>query len=93
MAAQGEAFEAYNRAYAYRSDGAKAAKDVLIAGYDDMKYAKVLQPTLTTYRQPLLEIASMSYEMMLNRISTPHSMGADINLTGELIARESTKFR
>jgi carboxypeptidase Q len=28
MAAQGEAFEAYSRAYAYRSDGAKAAKDL-----------------------------------------------------------------
>ncbi|PSR53539.1 hypothetical protein AHMF7605_08375 [Adhaeribacter arboris] len=76
----------------FKQTGTVVSKQVLVAGYDDMKYGKVLQPTLTTYQQPLFEIVTSSYEMMLSRLSSQHSVAADINLTGELIVRESTQF-
>ena len=72
--------------------GIIVSKHVLVAGFDDMKYGKVLQPTLTTYRQPLKEIVSISHDMMVNKIQTAHTFGADVNLLGEIIARESTRF-
>ncbi|QHT70638.1 substrate-binding domain-containing protein [Rhodocytophaga rosea] len=76
----------------FKQIGILVSRHVLVAGYDDMKYGKVLQPSLTTYQQPLFEIVTISYEMMLNRLVTQHSIAANISLTGELIARESTKF-
>jgi len=72
--------------------GMIVGKHVLVAGFDDMKYGKVLQPELTSYRQPLKEIVAMSHDMMVNKIETAHSFGADVSLLGEVIARESTRF-
>lgn len=63
---------------------------VLVAGYDDMKYGKVLQPSLTTYRQPLLEIVNLAYDIM---VSIPNkALTTDISLNGQLVVRESTRF-
>ena len=70
----------------------KVSKDVLIAGFDDMKYARHLQVPLTTYRQPLLEIARISIEMMLSRLSNPNMPTRSISLIGKVIERDSTKF-
>ena len=72
--------------------GIRVAKDVLVSGYDDMKYAKVLHLSLTTFRQPLFDIVTNSYDLMLNRIESPASIGADLTLLGELVPRESTRF-
>jgi DNA-binding LacI/PurR family transcriptional regulator len=72
--------------------GSPVTTDTLIAGFDDMKYAKHLQVPLTSYRQPLLDIVRNSYEMMLSRISNPNQAAVNIHLTGKLVLRESTKF-
>ncbi|MGC3947794.1 MAG: GntR family transcriptional regulator [Chryseolinea sp.] len=72
--------------------GTVVMKHVIVAGFDDMKYGKVLQPALTTYRQPLKEIVAISHDMMVNKIQTAHEFGADVSLLGEVIARESTRF-
>ena len=69
----------------------RVPKDVLIAGFDDMKYGKVLQPSLTTYRQPLRDIVNFAYDMMVNH--TTKSLATDISLSGEVVARESTVFK
>jgi GntR family transcriptional regulator of arabinose operon len=67
--------------------------EVIVAGFDDMKYAKHLQVPLTSYKQPLLDIVRNSYEMILNRISNPNQAAVNIYLTGKLIVRESTRFK
>lgn len=73
--------------------GSAVATDILIAGFDDMKYAKHLQVPLTSYRQPLQDIVRNSYEMILSRISNPNQAAVNIYLTGKLIMRESTRFK
>ncbi len=73
--------------------GNRIGIDTLIAGFDDMKYAKHLQVPLTSYRQPLADIVRNSYEMMLSRISNPKQTTVSIYLSGKLIPRESTRFR
>jgi DNA-binding LacI/PurR family transcriptional regulator len=73
--------------------GKVVARDILIAGFDDMKYAKHLQVPLTSYRQPLMDIVRNSYEMIVSRISNPNQVAVNIHLTGKLIMRESTRFK
>jgi LacI family transcriptional regulator len=75
------------------NSGTPVGTDTLIAGFDDMKYAKHLQVPLTTYRQPLSDIVRNSYIMMLSRISNPRQTTASIYLSGKLVPRESTRFR
>jgi len=72
--------------------GYKISVDLLIAGFDDMKYAKHLQVPLTTYRQPLLDIVNFCYEMIISRIANPKRVAMTINLEGKMVTRESTKF-
>lgn len=72
--------------------GYKTSRDFLIAGFDDMKYAKHLQVPLTTYKQPLMDIVKYSYEIMHGRIADPVRTPVTLNLEGKLIVRESTKF-
>ena len=72
--------------------GIKVSSDVLMAGINDMKYSKHLQVQLTSYRQPLLEIASISIEMMLRRLSNPNKPVCTVNVTGKIIERDSSKF-
>jgi GntR family transcriptional regulator, arabinose operon transcriptional repressor len=72
--------------------GSIISVDLLIAGFDDMKYAKHLQVPLTSCRQPLPDIVRNSYEMILKRIANPNQAPVNIHLTGKLIMRESTRF-
>lgn len=68
------------------------SKDVLICGFDNMKYSKHLVRPLTTYQQPCVDISNMSIELMLRRIKNKHRPSISVNLTGEIIKRESTSF-
>ena len=72
--------------------GIQVAKDVLIAGYDDMKYSEILHIPLTTYQQPLSDIVFTSYQMMLNTIGNRKEVSMNIDIGGKIIVRESTTF-
>jgi DNA-binding LacI/PurR family transcriptional regulator len=72
--------------------GKNVPVDLLMAGFDDMKYAKHLQVPLTSYRQPLLDIVRNSYLMMLRRIANPNQVPVNLNLTGKMVIRGSTSF-
>jgi GntR family transcriptional regulator of arabinose operon len=67
--------------------------DLIIAGFDDMKYSKLLQVPLTTYRQPLMDIVRNSFLVMLRRIANPNLVPVNLNLIGKMIIRESTHFQ
>lgn len=72
--------------------GVKIMSDVLICGYDDMKYAKHLKYTLTSYRQPCEEIADAAIDLMLRRLANKDAAPLVVNMIGEIIPRESTRF-
>jgi GntR family transcriptional regulator, arabinose operon transcriptional repressor len=73
--------------------GIAVGRDVLIAGFDDMKYSKNLQVPLTTYRQPCQDIGRLSIDMMFNRLRNPNQPAVTISLNGKLVARESSVFK
>lgn len=72
--------------------GFKVTTDLLMAGFDDMKYAKHLQVPLTTYKQPLLEIVIICLNLILFKLKNPQKTTCTYNIEGKIIIRESTKF-
>lgn len=73
--------------------GVGITSDVLVCGYDDMKYAKHLKYTLTSYRQPCEEITDTAIDLMVRRINDTSSAPLQANITGEIIIRESSRFK
>jgi GntR family transcriptional regulator of arabinose operon len=72
--------------------GIKIASDLLMVGFDDMKYSKNLQVPLTTYRQPCQDIGRYGIDLMFNRLQNLNQAAVTISLAGKLIVRESSSF-
>lgn len=72
--------------------GIIVGKDVLICGYDDMKYAQHLTCPLTSYRQPCEDIADVSVELMFRRVHNRSVVPLSVQLSGTLIVRKSSEF-
>ncbi len=70
--------------------GVKIPQDLKVAGFDDVKYAKLLSIPLTTYRQPCLDIARAAVNILLERIKHPSTPTCTHQIKGELIIRQST---
>ncbi|MDR2472286.1 MAG: GntR family transcriptional regulator [Tannerella sp.] len=70
----------------------KISTDLLICGFDDMKYSNHLKHALTSFRQPCTTIADMSIDLMFRRLSGNPKIPVTASLRGELNAKESTKF-
>ena len=64
--------------------------DVRLAGFDDVKYSRLLSPPLTSVRQPCARIAAVALDAMSMRLEKPGLPARSIRLNGELIVREST---
>jgi len=64
--------------------------DVLVAGFDDVKLAKVVTPQLTTVRQPCEAIAGAAFRRLLDRIRDPAQSPVKFSLPIELVVRAST---
>jgi GntR family transcriptional regulator, arabinose operon transcriptional repressor len=73
--------------------GLTIGKDLLIAGFDDMKYSRNLQFPLPTSRQPCQDMGRLSTDMMFNRLRNPNQPAVTISLNGKLIARDSSVFK
>lgn len=72
--------------------GVEIRSDLIISGYDNMKYAGYLKHPLTSYSQPCEEIADVAIELMMRRVQNKKIMPLRISLIGEVVPRESTIF-
>ncbi|MGA7339254.1 MAG: GntR family transcriptional regulator [Terracidiphilus sp.] len=73
------------------SIGVQVPAQIRIAGFDDVKYARLLQTPLTTIRQPCLEIGWTAHRAMLDRIAHPSSPSREFLVDFELVIRKSTQ--
>ena len=71
--------------------GKKVPSDVLVAGFDDVNYAKLVVPQLTTLHQPCQEIAQTAVDLLLARIADPALPPREVFLSAPLVVRDSTK--
>ena len=72
--------------------GWKISSDLLICAYDNMKYSMHLKHSLTSFKQPCEEIANVSVDLMFRRINDKSAYPVTVNLAGEIVIRDSSKF-
>ncbi len=71
------------------SRGIRVPEDLGIAGFDDITYAHLTVPKLTTIHQNMERKAELAVTELLNAISDPVYMGKEVLLDVMLIARDS----
>jgi DNA-binding LacI/PurR family transcriptional regulator len=70
--------------------GIRVPEDLAIIGFDDIPFASMTDPPLTTIRQPFSDIGSRACELILEKIANHKAPKRRIILEGELIIRGST---
>jgi LacI family transcriptional regulator len=61
-----------------------------VIGFDDIRSAAFHYPSLTTIRQPLLEMGKIAAKILLSRIEGEEDYPREVSVEPELIIREST---
>jgi len=70
--------------------GISIPDDLRLAAFDDIKYATLLSPPLTTIRQPCRELAQAAVRAMMERIASPGMPPRQILLSADLVVRRSS---
>ncbi|SET18801.1 transcriptional regulator, LacI family [Natronincola peptidivorans] len=74
----------------FLNKGMKIPQDIAVAGYDDIELSTIIQPTLTTYKQPIKEISKTTIDLLIDKIEQRDDINKNIAIKGELVIREST---
>ncbi len=75
-----------------RQAGQRVPEDMALVGFDDVPVASVVEPALTTVRQPIEKLGSMAADLLLTLIenhSDQHASVHRIVLPAELVVRDS----
>jgi LacI family transcriptional regulator len=70
--------------------GLSVPKDVMVAGFDDVRCAVATFPSLTTIHQPCEDIALVAYRTLRERMHEPTLPPRRILIPASLVVREST---
>jgi LacI family transcriptional regulator len=74
---------------ALREAGHGVPEDVSVMGFDDIEFASIAYPALTTIRQPLQEMGATAAELLMRKLANDRSV-QNIRVRPELIVRSST---
>ena len=69
--------------------GLRIPQDIAVIGYDNIELAQYLAPPLSTIHQPKARLAKNAVEQLVSRIRQPDKRIENIQLTPELVVRES----
>jgi GntR family transcriptional regulator, arabinose operon transcriptional repressor len=69
--------------------GYQVPQKIRVAGFDDVRYAELLSPSLTTIHQPCTDIGTIAMQVMLERIENPLLPPRDILIKPTLVVRKS----
>ena len=69
--------------------GLRIPQDIAVIGYDNIELAQYLAPPLSTIHQPKARLAKKAVEQLVSRIRQPDKRIENIQLTPELVVRES----
>ena len=70
--------------------GVRVPEELSVIGFDDIAYATMVGPMLTTIRQPLAELGRSAVNLLLRLLERPASEPRQIELTTRLVVRETT---
>ncbi len=74
---------------ALREAGHKVPEDISVMGFDDIEFASIANPPLTTVRQPLREMGAKAAELLIRKMGKNEVAGS-IHVRPELVVRSST---
>jgi GntR family transcriptional regulator of arabinose operon len=69
--------------------GCPVPQKIRVVGFDDVRYAELLRPSLTTIHQPCVDIGTIAMQVMFERIENPAFPPRDILAQPTLIVRQS----
>jgi LacI family transcriptional regulator len=72
-----------------KRQGRRVPQDLAVVGYDDLPAAEVIEPALTTVRQPKLEMGDYAINMIVDKIEGRESGIKEKELPTKFIVRES----
>ncbi len=78
---------------AIKEAGLRVPEDIALVGFDDMPFAALADPPLTTVRQPVARTGMVAAETLIDLIEHPGSSPRRIILPTELIIRQSCGTR
>jgi len=74
----------------FKAAGLHIPQDISIVGFDDISFASLAEPPLTTVCSPRLEIGRRAFEALMLTVDRPHQQGVEVRVPTYLIQREST---
>ncbi|MBP2475670.1 LacI family transcriptional regulator [Crossiella equi] len=74
---------------AMRAAGLRPGRDLALVGYDEVEWADLVDPPLTTMAQPITEIGRTAVRMLLERIAEPERAARTVRLPARLVHRQS----
>jgi DNA-binding LacI/PurR family transcriptional regulator len=72
-----------------KKNGILVPSGIAVVGYDDLPAAEVVEPTLSTVRQPKLEMGDYAINMLIDKIEGREKGTKSKELPAKLIIRES----
>ena len=75
---------------AFMNHGLRVPEDISVVGFDDIQGAAFHNPSLTTIRQPLLQMGAVAARILLQRIRGQATFPDVVPIHPELVIREST---
>jgi DNA-binding LacI/PurR family transcriptional regulator len=74
----------------FRERGLHIPEDISIVGFDDIAFAALSNPPLTTIRLPRADLGREAVEALLATITDPERQGVEVNVPTYLVLRDST---
>ena len=74
---------------AIKAKGLKVPDDISIVGFDDIKFASIFEPALTTVSQPMFEIGQKAMELLIKLMNGSEIERRQYILEDQLVIRDS----
>jgi DNA-binding LacI/PurR family transcriptional regulator len=74
----------------FESEGVGVPEDVSVVGFDDIAFAAVTRPPLTTVHLPLDDLGRRAVDVLLKSLEDIKKEGIEIHIQTELVIRDST---
>jgi DNA-binding LacI/PurR family transcriptional regulator len=74
----------------FHERGLHVPEDISIVGFDDIAFAELSNPQLTTVCLPRVELGRKAVEALMTTIEHPESRGVETTISTYLILRDST---
>ncbi len=74
----------------FRAAGINVPRDVSVVGFDDIAFASLTEPSLTTVSLPRREMGNHAVNALMETINKPTKNGVEIPISTQLVIRQST---